>query len=66
MLNQKFGITIEKRSFKELGADAKQKIADSEAEAVSKAWQGRLNVSHIRAASAVQRAENVYRARTRT
>ena len=42
----KFGITIEKRSFKELGAEAKA-IPDSEAEGVWQHWAGRLNLSHI-------------------
>jgi hypothetical protein len=39
----KFGITIEKRSFKELGAEAKE-IPDSEAEAVWSVWQSDLNI----------------------
>jgi hypothetical protein len=40
----KFGITIEKRSFKKLGAEAKH-VPDSEAEAVWSAWQSRLNIA---------------------
>jgi hypothetical protein len=45
MLN-KFGITIVKKSFKKMGADAQQ-IPDSEAEAVWEQWQSRLNIGNI-------------------
>jgi hypothetical protein len=41
-----FGVTIEKRSFKELGAAAK-KVSDAEALTVWAAWQDKLNVSAI-------------------
>jgi hypothetical protein len=37
LMKQKFGLTIEKRSFKELGAKAKE-ISDAEAEAAAKEW----------------------------
>lgn len=39
----KFGLTVEKRSFKELGAAA-QKIDDEAAEAAWSEWKGRLNI----------------------
>lgn len=42
----KFGITIEKRSFKELAAEAKT-VPDSAAEAVWQRWNGRVDVRHI-------------------
>jgi hypothetical protein len=42
----KFGITIVKKSFKEMGAAAKQ-IPDQEAEAVWTQWQSRLNIGPI-------------------
>ncbi len=42
----KFGITIEKRSFKKLGAEAKH-VPDHEAEAVWSAWQSRLNIGPV-------------------
>jgi hypothetical protein len=45
MLN-KFGITILKKSFKEMGAAAKL-IPDGEAEAVWAQWQSRLNIGAI-------------------
>jgi hypothetical protein len=38
LIKKKFGITIEKRSFKQLGEDAKR-IPDSESEKVLKEWQ---------------------------
>ena len=37
LMKQKFGLTVEKRSFKELGAKAKE-ISDAEAEAAAKEW----------------------------
>ena len=43
-MTNKFGITIEKRSFKELGARAKE-IPDSEAKAVWSDWESRLTVA---------------------
>jgi hypothetical protein len=43
---EKFGIVVEKRSFKELGAAAKR-IDDSAAEAVWMDWQHRLNISSM-------------------
>ncbi len=42
----KFGITIEKRSFKKLGAEAKH-VPDREAEAVWSVWQSRLNIGPV-------------------
>lgn len=42
----KFGITIEKRSFKELGAAA-QEIDDAAAETVWEEWKGRLEVGPV-------------------
>jgi len=45
MLN-KFGITIVKKSFKKMGAEAQQ-IPDQEAEAVWEQWQSRLNIGNI-------------------
>ena len=42
----KFGITIEKRSFKKLGAEAKD-VPDREAKAVWSAWQSRLNIGPV-------------------
>ena len=42
----KFGISIVKKSFREMGAAAQQ-IPDSEAEAVWDAWRDRLNRGHI-------------------
>jgi len=45
-LHDKFGITIEKRSFKELGAAA-QAIPDTEAQAVWENWKGRVPLGDI-------------------
>jgi hypothetical protein len=45
-LMQRFGITIEKKSFKEMGAAAQQ-IPDAEAEAVWAQWKDRLNLGDI-------------------
>ncbi len=42
----KFGITILKKSFKTLGAEAQQ-IPDQESEAVWEQWQSRLNIGNI-------------------
>jgi len=42
----KFGITIVKKSFKQMGAEA-QEIPDREAESVWEAWQSRLNIDGI-------------------
>lgn len=42
----KFGIAIEKRSFKELGAEAKL-LPDADAHAVWSAWQSRLNIGPV-------------------
>lgn len=39
----RFGITIEKRSFRQLGAEAKE-LPDSEAEQIWAQWQSRLNI----------------------
>jgi hypothetical protein len=45
-MRDKFGVTIEKRSFEKLAADAKA-IPDSEADAVWEAWQFKLNIGDI-------------------
>jgi L-fucose isomerase-like protein len=45
-IRDKFGVTIEKRSFEKLAADAKA-IPDSEADAVWEAWQFKLNIGDI-------------------
>ena len=45
-MRDKFGVTIEKRSFEKLAADAKA-IPDSEADAVWGEWQFKLNIGDI-------------------
>lgn len=55
-MKDKFGLTIEKRSFERLAADAKA-IPDDEAEAVWKEWQSRIpigNISHHQLLSALK------------
>ncbi len=42
----KFGITIEKRSFREMGAEA-QALPDAEADAVWNAWRERMPLGHL-------------------
>ncbi len=42
----KFGVTIERRSFREMGAAAKA-LPDSAAEAVWEAWKDRLSLEHM-------------------
>ena len=61
----KFGITIEKRSFKKLGAEAKQ-VPDREAEAVWSVWQSRLNIGNIpKRALLSYSSEDIFRATDR-
>ena len=55
----KFGITIVKKSFKKLGAEAKQ-IPDQEAEPVWKDWQSRLNIGSEVSKRALYSALKVY------
>jgi hypothetical protein len=45
-LHDKFGVTVLKKSFKQLAADAKQ-IPDADAEAVWDEWQTRISVSRL-------------------
>ena len=45
-MQDKFGVTIEKRSFEKLAADAKA-IPDSQAEALWQEWQFKLNIGDI-------------------
>ena len=45
-MQDKFGVTIEKRSFEQLAADAKA-VPDSQAEAVWQEWQFKLNIGDI-------------------
>jgi len=45
-MQEKFGVTIEKRSFEKLAADAKA-IPDSQADAVWLEWQFKLNIGDI-------------------
>ncbi len=42
----KFGITIERRSFREMGAEAKA-LPDADAAVVWEAWQSRLNIAEM-------------------
>jgi len=58
MMN-KFGIAIEKKSFKELGAEAIQ-IPDQEADAVWRNWQSRLSISNDLSKRAIYSALKVY------
>jgi len=55
----KFGVTIVKKSFKELGAEAKC-ISDQEAEAVWEEWKSRLNINSDVSKKAIYSALKVY------
>jgi len=55
----KFGVTIVKKSFKELGEEAKC-ISDQEAEAVCEEWKSRLNINSDVSKKAIYSALKVY------
>ena len=58
-MTDKFGFTLVKKSFEELGARAKQ-LPDEEAEAAWKEWQSKLNVSSELSKRALYSAIKVY------
>jgi len=60
-MTDKFGFTLVKKSFEEMGAKAKQ-IPDEEAEAVWRNWQSKLNISDELSKRALHSAIKVYMA----